>query len=128
MVGHVAVALREPNGTLYVVETTDTSHSRGQLDTPPPWGVRRLTWKRFIEIYNERSYNIVWWRLRRDLRDSFDGQKAWQYFLTSAVSFVFAAPLLFHSQEGRPFGWWTLVPGVLDTISVRASFFCSERF
>jgi len=86
-VGHTAVALRHPNGTLFIIETTDPDGSK--QDVPPPYGVRKTEYREWLRQYHEAGYSVGWVRLRSDLRKSFDVGAAWKFF---------------NAYEGLPFG------------------------
>ncbi|KAJ4452416.1 hypothetical protein PAPYR_13443 [Paratrimastix pyriformis] len=102
VVSHVAVAIRNETGALFVAETTDTSGSPIDIPrhtnpdchatiSPPqtlhtchttllPAGVRRTPWAEWLPMYGGRRYNIVWMRLAAEHRSRFNNTAAWQYF------------------------------------------------
>ncbi|KAJ4459028.1 putative Inositol-1; 4; 5-trisphosphate 5-phosphatase 4 [Paratrimastix pyriformis] len=99
---HTAVALRYPDGHVYIHESTDHSDAPPGSDLPPPYGIKKTLWSTWIHNYHQYNYTVVWAKLRPELRNNFNTEAALGYFKT---------------VEGLPFGYPNFGFGAIDTPS-----------
>jgi len=92
-VGHTTIAMRAANGTLYVCEST--THDAYW----PTNGIQCHTWEEWWRLANKAQYNVVLLPMNKTQQESFDVQKAWDFF---------------YETEGLNYGYLVLLSGWLD--------------
>lgn len=93
--GHTVLALREPNGKLYIVEATNNN---SYWDTN---GVQSHEYDVWMKKARDASYNVVWAPLNPTAREQFNATAALQYFTT---------------VEGFDYGYQNILWGWQDTV------------
>jgi len=94
--GHTTVAMRAPNGTLFVCESTATTSY---------WvvnGIQCTPYKQWVDQCEKASMQVVIAPLSKENRAKFNESQAWQYF---------------YQNQGFDYGFHTMLWGWVDTVS-----------
>jgi hypothetical protein len=92
--GHTAVAMRDDDGELWVMESTDKTNY-----WPVP-NIQKTRWEEWIAMAERAQYNVALLPLSDDSRSKFDASAALEFFL---------------SVEGLPYGYHNFIWGWVDT-------------
>lgn len=72
-IGHNVMALRMEDDELYILESQDAWYW-------PTHGLQRTKWADWIKQADDASFHVTWHRMRDDVRQKFDVQKAIDFF------------------------------------------------
>lgn len=100
--GHSCMAAWE-GSQLYVVESTD-KNPFGPVYWPPPYGIIRTPYERWIALAAKAGYHVNVLPLNRNLSGRFDEAAFWQFFRT---------------VQGMPYGYHNMLYSFLDTYPQR---------
>lgn len=79
-VGHVAVALRDDNGELFIIEAQSAFYFKNGES-----GVQSTKFADWLELANAADFDVAWIPLREDIRKTkFNAKKARSYFKLTA--------------------------------------------
>ena len=79
-VGHAAVALRDDNGDLFIIEAQSAFYFKNAKS-----GVQSTKFADWLELANAADFDVAWIPLRDDIRKTkFDAKKARSYFKQTA--------------------------------------------
>jgi hypothetical protein len=98
--GHTAIALRI-NGELYICESTD-ANPFGKLYWPPPYGIIKTPYKKWLELAEKASYLVVVLRLDNNYQKIFNDN------IDLAINF-------YNDVENLPYGKHNFLFGWIDT-------------
>jgi len=91
--GHNVMALRMENDELYIVESQDAWYW-------PTHGLQRTKWADWLKQAEDADYHVTWHRMREEIRQNFDVQKAIDFF---------------NDTEGLPYGYHNFLYGWIDS-------------
>jgi len=95
---HAALTVWQ-NNELFVVESTD-ANPFGAVYWPPPYGVIRTPWLKWIELAKKADYLVNYLPLRANVRAQFNESSFWRWFNT---------------VQGHPYGYHNFIYSFLDT-------------
>lgn len=96
--GHSAMVVRDPQGAPWVVESTDADPF-GTHYWPPPYGVIRTPWERWVAQARAAAYHVSVLPLAAPLAAAFDLSAFWSWFA---------------SVEGMSYGYQTMLFAFMD--------------